>query len=64
MVAAVLHFVALVGRGMSADPNRVPWGNMYEFTISGTFVVAAIYLVLYRKLLAVLDGPARRRRRW
>ena len=25
---------------MSADPNRVPWGNMYEFTISGTFVVA------------------------
>ena len=44
-----MHFVALVGRGMSADPNRVPWGNMYEFTISGTFVVALIYLVLYRR---------------
>ena len=21
--------------GMAADPNRVPWGNMYEFTLSG-----------------------------
>ena len=31
---------------MSADPNRVPWGNMYEFTLSGTFVVALLYLVL------------------
>ena len=29
------------GRGMAADPNRVPWGNMYEFTLAGTFVVAA-----------------------
>ena len=31
----------LVGRGMAADPNRVPWGNMYEFTLTGTFVVVA-----------------------
>ena len=22
------------GAGMAADPNRVPWGNMYEFTLS------------------------------
>jgi cytochrome c-type biogenesis protein CcsB len=27
----------------------VPWGNMYEFTLSGTFVVAAAYVVLYRR---------------
>ena len=25
----------------------MPWGNMYEFTLSGTFVVAAAYLLLY-----------------
>ena len=31
-------------------PNRVPWGNMYEFTISGSFVVAAAYVVLHRRL--------------
>ena len=48
-LAVAVHFVALVGRGMAADPNRVPWGNMYEFTLAGTFVVAAIYLALYRK---------------
>jgi len=48
-LAAGAHFVALVGRGMAADPNRVPWGNMYEFTISGTFVVTLMYLVLHRR---------------
>jgi len=48
-VAAAVHLVALVGRGMAADPDRVPWGNMYEFTLSGTWVVAVLYLVLYRR---------------
>jgi cytochrome c-type biogenesis protein CcsB len=48
-LAAVVHFVGLVGRGMAANPNRVPWGNMYEFTITGSFIVIAMYLVLYRK---------------
>src|SRR5690348_4743925 len=45
VIAAVAHFTALLGRGMAADPNRVPWGNMYEFTLTGTFFVAAFYLV-------------------
>jgi cytochrome c-type biogenesis protein CcsB len=49
VIAAGVHLVALVGRGMAADPNRVPWGNMYEFTISGSFVVALLYVGLYRK---------------
>ncbi len=48
-IAAAAHLVSLVGRGMAADPNRVPWGNMYEFTLSGTFVVAVMYLALRRK---------------
>jgi cytochrome c-type biogenesis protein CcsB len=48
-IAAGAHLVALVGRGMAADPNRVPWGNMYEFTLAGTFVVTLMYLVLYRR---------------
>lgn len=43
-IGALAHFLALVGRGMAADPNRVPWGNMYEFTLSGTFVVVALFL--------------------
>ncbi len=45
---AVVHLVALVARGLAADPNRVPWGNMYEFTIAGTFVVALAFLVVTR----------------
>ncbi|HWM74840.1 MAG TPA: c-type cytochrome biogenesis protein CcsB [Nocardioides sp.] len=49
LVAVAIHLVSLVGRGMAADPNRVPWGNMYEFTISGTFFVALLYVALYRK---------------
>ena len=48
-IGCAIHFVGLVGRGMAADPNRVPWGNMYEFTLSGTFVVIAFYLVMNRR---------------
>ena len=35
---------------MAADPNRVPWGNMYEFTLTGTFVVMLIFLLAHRRL--------------
>ena len=56
-IAVAAHFVALLGRGMSADPNRVPWGNMYEFTLSGTFVVALFYLVLSRRWALDWLGP-------
>jgi cytochrome c-type biogenesis protein CcsB len=33
-------------RGIAA--SRVPWANMYEFSISGAFVLVAIYLAFYR----------------
>jgi cytochrome c-type biogenesis protein CcsB len=57
VIACVAHFVALVGRGMAADPNRVPWGNMYEFTISGSFVVVAGYLLLRKRFGLAWMGP-------
>jgi cytochrome c-type biogenesis protein CcsB len=56
-IAVACHLMALVGRGMAADPNRVPWGNMYEFTISGSFVVAAAYVVLHRRLKLAWMAP-------
>ena len=59
-LACGLHGVALVARGLAADPNRVPWGNMYEFTLAGTFFVTLIYLVLYRRFHLVVARPARR----
>jgi cytochrome c-type biogenesis protein CcsB len=48
-VAAGVHLVAVVARGLAADPVRVPWGNMYEFTLTATLVVTLGYLVLYRR---------------
>ena len=57
VIAVAVHFVGLLGRGMAADPNRVPWGNMYEFTISGSFCVALLYLVLYRKFSLAWMAP-------
>jgi cytochrome c-type biogenesis protein CcsB len=49
VVAAGLHLAGLVTRGLGSDPARVPWGNMYEFTLAGTFGVTAIYLALLRR---------------
>ncbi|MCW2786102.1 MAG: ccsB [Marmoricola sp.] len=49
VVAALAHFVAVASRGLAADPVRVPWGNMYEFTMTGTLFVVIGYLALYRR---------------
>ncbi len=49
VVAAFVQFIALVSRGLAADPVRVPWGNMYEFTLMGTWVVVVGYLLLYKR---------------
>ena len=48
-VAAGVQLVAVVSRGLAADPVRVPWGNMYEFTLTATLMVTLGYLLLYRR---------------
>lgn len=57
VIAAAAHVVSLVGRGMAGDPNRVPWGNMYEFTLTGSCLVTLMYLVLYRRLKLAWMAP-------
>jgi cytochrome c-type biogenesis protein CcsB len=48
VLAVLLHLGTLVTRGVAAD--RMPWGNMYEFTLSVTFVGAVAWLgVLARR---------------
>lgn len=42
----VLHLAGTVLRGIAA--NRVPWANMYEFTLTFTCVAVAAYLVAAR----------------
>jgi cytochrome c-type biogenesis protein CcsB len=49
VVGCALHFLALLSRGLGSDPVRVPWGNMYEFTLAGTFGVSLMYLVMLRR---------------
>ncbi len=49
VVAVLLHLAALVTRGLGSDPVRVPWGNMYEFTLAGAFGVGLMYLLLGRR---------------
>lgn len=43
-LAFALHLAGVVARGLSVD--RAPWGNMYEFSISGTLVVTGVFLVV------------------
>jgi cytochrome c-type biogenesis protein CcsB len=49
VVACLIHLSAIVTRGLASDPARVPWGNMYEFTMAGTFGVTVMYLLLLRR---------------
>ncbi len=53
VVAVVVQGFAVAFRGLAA--GRVPWGNMYEFCTTGSFVVAAVFLlVLIRRDLRFL----------
>ena len=51
IVLAILGFIFLlagvISRGVSA--GRVPWGNMYEFSITGALAFLFAYLVTLRK---------------
>jgi cytochrome c-type biogenesis protein CcsB len=44
-IAAVIHGAGVILRGISA--SRVPWANMYEFSITGSFVVVTIFLLAF-----------------
>jgi cytochrome c-type biogenesis protein CcsB len=57
IVAAALHLAGLVTRGLASDPVRVPWGNMYEFTLTATLMVTLGYLLLYRRFSLAWLSP-------
>ena len=46
VLALLLHTAGVVTRGLAAQ--RVPWGSMYEFAITGSLAVAVAYVVLVR----------------
>jgi cytochrome c-type biogenesis protein CcsB len=47
VLGLLIHVVGVVSRGIAAQ--RVPWGNMYEFAITGSLAVVAAYLFLVRR---------------
>jgi cytochrome c-type biogenesis protein CcsB len=55
-LGALAHLTAVISRGIAA--HRVPWGNMYEFTIAGTCIVALAYVLLYARLKLAWMAPA------
>ena len=46
IVADVFHGVGVVLRGIAA--SRVPWANMYEFSITAALIILMIYLMSVR----------------
>ena len=46
VIGFALNLSGMVTRGLAAE--RVPWGNMYEFVITGCVAAVATYLVLLR----------------
>lgn len=48
IVGFAFHLVATVLRGIAAD--RVPWANMWEFSMTGTLVIIGVFLLVNLKL--------------
>jgi cytochrome c-type biogenesis protein CcsB len=51
LVAVAAHAASLLTRAIAAE--RVPWGNMYEYLLSATFVGAVTWLVLLSRRPAI-----------
>lgn len=53
IIGLIAHGAGVLTRGLAA--GRVPWGNMYEFCTTGSFLVVAVFcLVLIRRDLRFL----------
>lgn len=48
VLAVLLHAGALIFRGL-AGGGRVPWANMYEFTLTSTLLFAIVFLIVLIK---------------
>lgn len=44
VLAWLLHLVAALLRGIAA--GRVPWANMYEFSMTGTLIIVGVFLLV------------------
>lgn len=44
VLAFGLHLAAVITRGLAAE--RVPWGNLYEYFLTGSVAIVGVYLVI------------------
>ncbi len=51
VLATLLLGLAVLTRGMAAE--RAPWGNMYEFAVTGSFLAGTGWLLLHRRYPAL-----------
>lgn len=47
MLAFALHLASVIARGAAAE--RVPWGNLYEYFLTGSMMMVAVYLAIALK---------------
>ncbi len=56
LVGLTLHLVGVVTRGI--DAGHPPWASMYEFTITGSMVGVAVFLLVQRRRDITYIAPA------
>ncbi len=56
LVGLALHLVGVVTRGI--DAGHAPWSSMYEFTIAGSMVAVAVFLIVQRRRDITYIAPA------
>ena len=55
VLAWIVHLLATIGRGIAG--NRVPWANMFEFGLTSTLLIVAVFLgTLFWKDLGYLGA--------
>ena len=47
VLAFLFHLAGTILRGIAAE--RVPWANLYDFALTGTVLIVAVYLVVLRR---------------
>lgn len=56
LVGLMIHLVGVVTRGI--DAGHPPWSSMYEFTITGSMVGVAVFLLVQRRRDITYIAPA------
>lgn len=55
ILGMVLHVAAVVVRGVAA--SRVPWANMFEFSLTGSLLIMVVFVVVIRRTRLTILGP-------